>query len=298
MADQQNKYQMAGIGEVLWDLLPDGKQLGGSPMNVVYHCKSAGIKSVVVSAIGADDLGTEILDELKQKNLSSEYVQILPGRPTGTVTVKLTKGIPDFTIHPDVAWDEIKWSNNLESLAKSIDAVAFGSLSQRNKVTNNSILRFLKSMKPDSLRVFDVTLRQIFHSAELLDSSLKLSNILKLNDEELPVLAKYFRLKGPIKVQLLKLIRKYSLDLVAYTMGSEGSWLMTRNRISEMKAPEVQIEDTVGAGDAFTGVLIARLLQKKPLEEIHAGATAVAASVCTKAGGTPEHDDIKTNFKS
>ncbi|MCK5821811.1 MAG: carbohydrate kinase [Bacteroidales bacterium] len=287
MTERESKYQMAGIGELLWDILPDGRKLGGSPMNVAYHCQAAGIKSAVVSAIGNDKLGSEILEQVQEKEITRDFIQIYDNSPTGTVSVKLNQGIPDFTIHPDVAWDEIQWNKKLEELARSIDAVAFGSLSQRNSVSRQTIQNFLKSMKPDSLRVFDINLRQQFHSKELLKETLELSNILKINNEELPVLAKYLNLKGTVNEQLHALINCYSLKLVAYTMGSEGSWLLSKDSFSDMQAPKVKIADTVGAGDAFTGVLIAGLLKGKPMKIIHQEASSVAGWVCSKAGAMP-----------
>lgn len=258
-------------------------------MNVAYHCQAAGIKSAVVSAIGNDKLGSEILEQVQEKEITTDYIQICNDRPTGTVSVNLNQGIPDFTIHPDVAWDEIQWNDQLEELAKSIDAAAFGSLSQRNSVSQKTIQSFLKSMKPDSLRVFDVNLRQNHHSVELLSDSLSLCNILKINDEELPILSGYLNITGTIKEQLHTLIDTYSLKLVAYTMGAKGSWLVTRDTYSEMHAPKVKIADTVGAGDAFTGVLLAGLLEGKPMKIIHQEATAVAGWVCSREGGTPDY---------
>lgn len=290
MTERLYKYQMVGIGELLWDILPeDGRKLGGSPMNVAYHCQAAGIKSAVVSAIGNDKLGSEIIEKVQEKEITTDYIQICDNSPTGTVSVKLNQGIPDFTIHPDVAWDEIQWNDQLEELAKSIDAAAFGSLSQRNSVSQKTIQSFLKSMKPDSLRVFDINLRQQFHSKELLKETLESSNILKINDEELPVLAKYLNLKGTVNEQLHALINSYSLNLVAYTMGAKGSWLLTKDSFSEMQAPKVKIADTVGAGDAFTGVMIAGLLKGKELEIIHQEATSVAGWVCGEAGAMPRY---------
>ena len=177
----------------------------------------------------------------------------------------------------------------MDELAKSIDAAAFGSLSQRNSVSRQTIQRFLKRMNPESLRVFDVNLRQNHHSAELLSSSISLCNILKINDEELPILSDYMNLTGPIKEQLHTLIDTYSLKLVAYTMGAKGSWLLTKDTVFEMQAPKVRIADTVGAGDAFTGVLIAGLLKGKQLDLIHQEATEIAGWLCSQEGGTPTY---------
>jgi fructokinase len=293
MTEGDNKYRMAGIGEILWDLLPDGRQLGGSPMNVVYHCNAAGINSVVVSAVGRDSNGKEILDLVCKKGNSTSFIHTLDSHPTGTVSVKLDMGIPDFTIHNDVAWDYIPWSNALLELAENIDAVAFGSLAQRNEVSRETIRKFISNMKPGSIRVFDINLRQDFHSREILDNSLKLATILKINDEELPVLANYYNISGSDYQIAKKLMEKFKLDLLALTRGSKGSTLFSREIISVKNAPEVKIKDTVGAGDTFTGVMIAGLLKNKPIEEIHKDAVETAAWVCSKEGGTPAYEGLR-----
>jgi len=289
MTEGANKYQMAGIGEILWDLLPDGRQLGGSPMNVVYHCQAAGINSVIVSAVGKDKPGRDILEMVESKNNSTEYIQILDDYPTGTVSVLLNRGIPDFTIHENVAWDYISWSEKLKNLAKTIDALAFGSLAQRNRVSGDTIRQFISHMKPGSIRLFDINLRQHFHSLEILVESLQMASILKINDEELPVLANYLKLDGSVFQNVQLIIQKFNLDLVALTRGSNGSTLYTDNVVSVKNAPEVDIKDTVGAGDTFTGVLIAGLLKNRPIEEIHKDAVETAAWVCTQEGGTPAY---------
>jgi len=280
---------MAGVGELLWDLLPEGQKLGGSPMNVVYHCQAAGIESAVVSAVGTDELGKEIMKEVRGKGISTEYIQLAKGWPTGTVTVKLTDGIPDFTIHENVAWDQIHWNEQLEKLSGSIDAAAFGSLSQRNQATRETLKKFLRNMKKESIRVFDINLRQHFHSFDIIHDSLELSTVLKINDEELPILAGYLKLKGSVKTIMLRLIKLYNLDLIAFTRGHKGSILYGSDMISVMQAPKVKIKDTVGAGDTFTALLIAGMLKEKSLRDIHGEATEAAARVCTQDGGTPEY---------
>ena len=291
MTEAKPELRMAGIGELLWDLLPDGKQLGGSPMNVVYHCQAAGIKSVVISAVGTDELGNEIIEQVKKGGNSTEYIQISRHLPTGTVSVQLNDGIPDFTIHNDVAWDNIHWNDSLAALAKSVDAVAFGSLAQRDNVSRTSINNFLNHMRPDSIRVFDINLRQNYHSKEIVSQALQKASILKINDEELPVLADYLDLKGSVNNQVRKIMDRFKLDLVAYTRGGLGSILYSDDQISEMPAPKVKIKDTVGAGDTFTAVLISGLLQGKPLEEIQHEAGVMAAWVCTHQGGTPTYKE-------
>ena len=289
MIDNSGPYKMAGIGELLWDLLPDGKQLGGSPMNVVYHCQAAGIKSVVVSAVGNDPPGNEIIKVVKQKGNSTDFIQRNTDQPTGTVSVKLENGIPDFTIHKDVAWDNIQWDDSLMELARSIDAVAFGSLAQRDPVSRATIKKFLVEMRPDSIRVFDINLRQHYYSKELIEEALKIATVLKINDEELPVLTKNLNITGPAYEQIKSIMQIYELKLVAYTKGGQGSILFSQDLTSVRNAPEVKVADTVGAGDTFTGVLIAGLLNNKPLVEIHKEASDRAAWVCTQQGGTPPY---------
>jgi fructokinase len=187
---KQKTFQVAGIGELLWDLLPNGKQLGGAPANFAYHIKQAGCESFVVSSLGTDTLGNEILELFDQYALDKNYVEQTPEFPTGTVTVSLdSKGIPSYIIHENVAWDNIGWNSSLEALAKSVDAVCFGSLAQRNTVSRQTILNFLNATKTDCLRVFDINLRQAFYNIETILKSLELANILKLNDDELPVVA-------------------------------------------------------------------------------------------------------------
>lgn len=289
MTKPRTEFRMAGIGEILWDLLPDGKQLGGSPMNVVYHCQAAGIKSVVVSAVGSDSLGNEIIEKVRRIGNSTEYIQICTDRPSGTVSVLLNQGIPDFTIHKNVAWDQITWNDSLNKLAENLDAVAFGSLSQRDEISHTTIKKFLNHMQPDSIRVFDINLRQNYHSKKLISEALEMATILKINDEEMPVLSAYLNLEGSVYDQIKEIMGLYKLDLVAYTKGGLGSILFSKESISEMPATKVKIEDTVGAGDAFTGVLIAGLLKNMSLDEIHKEATEIAAWVCTKEGGTPPY---------
>jgi len=282
-------FLTVGIGEVLWDLLPNGRQFGGSPVNVIYHCQAAGIPSTIVSAIGKDSDGEDILTELDNKNISKEYIQISEENPTGKVTVELNEGIPNFIIHPDVAWDKIRWNQQLEKLAKRADAVAFGSLPQRDFVSRNTMQTFIGKMKRKSLRVFDINLRQHFHSAATIKDSLSLCNILKINDEELPVLAMYLKMDGPAEVIIERIIHDYKLELLAYTKGANGSSIFTSDDRWDMKSPKVNIKDTVGAGDAFTGALIAGLLMQKEISEIHTEATKIAAWVCESNGAMPKY---------
>ncbi len=290
MSDKE--FNIVGLGEILWDMFPHGKKLGGAPANFAYHAQCLYGKGFVVSAVGGDELGNEILERLDSLGLSKEYVAIDRGHPTGTVTVKLDKaGQPEYTIHEDVAWDNIPYTEKLAELAARTDAVCFGSLAQRSAVSHNTIDKFLKSTRPVCLRVFDVNLREAFYSKEIICDSLKLCNILKLNNDELPVIAELCSISGDEKEILSGLIEKYSLDLVALTMGKEGSRLITTEEDSFYEAEDVEVVDAVGAGDAFTGAMVMGLLNKSPLKAIHKHASRVADYVCTQKGATPEIPD-------
>ncbi len=278
---------VTGIGELLWDMLPQGKQLGGAPFNFSFHASQAGCEAHVVSAIGDDDSGAEIIKSMAFLNLDDKYIQT-SSCPTGSVEVKLNeKGHPDYTIIEDVAWDHISWDIGLAGLAQATDAVCFGSLAQRNSTSRRTILKFLETVSPNCLKVFDINLRQNFYTPGILLESLKHANILKLNEEELPVVASLFSLDGNSESQLVKLSQIFGLEYIAYTMGSEGSLLMGRGESSFVKAPKVEIVDTVGAGDSFTAVLVTGILNEIPLNDIHKKATEIAAIVCTCAGATP-----------
>lgn len=285
-----HRFKVAGIGELLWDLLPKGKQLGGAPCNFAYHASRAGCNSFVVSTLGTDNLGNEILEILDEHGLDKSYVKQAADFPTGTVTVSLdANGIPSYIIHENVAWDNIDWNSSLEILAKSVDAVCFGSLAQRNTVSRQTILNFLNATNPDCLRVFDINLRQSFFSEETIVKSLELANVLKLNDEELPLVAELLGLQGSDDDLLQHLISRFDLKLIALTKGANGSLLVTENEQSFMEVPKVKVADTVGAGDSFTAVLVAGLLQNHDLKKIHENATQVAAFVCTQDGAMPEY---------
>ncbi len=283
---------MAGIGELLWDMLPEGKQLGGAPTNFGYHAFQQGCQAFVVSALGTDASGNEILDRFGELGLDKTYVQQNKAFPTGTVTVSLdTNGIPSYIIHENVAWDHIAWNSPLEALAKEVDAVCFGSLAQRNPESRQTILNFLKSTKADCLKVFDINLRQSFYSREIIYQSLELSTILKLNEDELPVVAGLLGISGTEEELLMQIHQMFDLHPIALTKGAKGSLLFTEKEQSFMEVPKVEIADTVGAGDSFTAVLVAGLLQNHDLKKIHEKATRVAAFVCTQKGATPKIPD-------
>jgi len=279
---------IAGIGELLWDVLPSGKELGGAPCNFAYHAIQAGCEGFVVSAIGKDELGAELKHEIRELGLSNQYIQENEF-PTSTVTVKLDdKGHPDYTIHKNVAWDHIRWNKDMQQLARKLDAVCFGSLAQRSPESEHSVKSFISALKPGCLKVFDINLRQKFYSEKVIINSLNISDVLKLNEEELLIVAGFLGFKGDIERQIDQLINQFKLKYVVYTMGSNGSIIKSTEESSYTEAPKIQVADTVGAGDAFTAIFIAGILKGISLTETHNEATEIAAYVCTQKGATPK----------
>jgi fructokinase len=279
---------VAGIGELLWDMLPSGKQLGGAPCNFAFHAMQTGCESHVISAIGQDELGEELIQTFKSLGLSDRYIQ-KNEFPTSKVTILLNEqGQPDYTIHEQVAWDHIQWNQEMGQLAEKLDAICFGSLAQREPESRNAIVSLLNSVKSDCLKVFDINLRQHYFSKELVLQSIVLSDVLKLNDDELPVVADFAGITGDLHSQLDQIISRYDLKYIVYTMGSKGSVVASPSEYSKVEAPVVQVADTVGAGDAFTAVFISGILNGYPLALVHQKATEIAALVCSRKGATPE----------
>ena len=227
-----NKPIVAGIGELLWDILPTGKQVGGAPSNFAYHAMQAECECIVFSAVGNDPEADELLSALTGLNINCEFIQ-RNSFPTGTVTVTLNeKGHPQYIIHEYTAWDNIVFNSKTELKIKDLDAVCFGSLGQRNSVSAATIQRFLEMVKSGCMKVFDVNLRQNFYSPEIISKSLEFSDVLKLNDEELPVLAGLFALTGEVNNQLKQLLNRFNLRYIVYTMGEKGSIIINDNEFS------------------------------------------------------------------
>jgi fructokinase len=283
-----NNPLVVGLGEVLWDLLPTGKQLGGAPANFAYHAKAMGAQAYVVSCVGEDELGDEIQKRIKAIGLSDEYVAVDGEHATGTVTVELdADGKPTYVIHEDVAWDFIAPRPELIGLASRIDCVCFGSLAQRSPVSRTTIRDFVTATRDDCLRIFDINLRQHYFNIDTIAPGLSWATVLKLNDEELPVLARLLSIEGTATEMLGTFCRRYNLDLIALTKGGQGSLLFTPEAHSIQPGLPVEVADTVGAGDAFTAALAMGLLAGLELDAIAAGANRVAAYVCSQNGATP-----------
>lgn len=281
-------HTIIGLGEILWDMLPGGKQLGGAPANFACCAGSLGAKGVVISAIGDDELGREILDAIDAMGLSARTVATDPQHPTGTVSVHIDAGgKPTYTIEPNVAWDYIPADQTLLSAAAEASAICFGSLAQRSETSRHSIRTMLKTAPKDSLRIFDVNLRGDFYGPEVIQESLELANVLKVSDEELPVIASMLSIEGDTVDILAQLSKSYTLRLAALTRGPGGSLLFAEGQTSDRPAHETQIADTVGAGDAFTAAIALGMLAGHDLDRINSQASRIASYVCSQKGATP-----------
>ncbi|MCI6334480.1 MAG: carbohydrate kinase [Bacteroidales bacterium] len=280
---------VVGMGEALWDVLPEGKKIGGAPANFAYHVSQFGLPSCVVSAIGDDALGKEIIENFTSKGLDQLIAEV--PYPTGTVQVEIDQtGIPLYDIKENVAWDNIPYTEHLDALAKRTKAVCFGSLAQRNVVSRETINHFLDTMPKDddSLVVFDVNLRQGFYNKEILCKSMQNCNILKINEEELITVSRMFGYPGiDLQDKCWILLGKYNLKMLILTCGINGSYVFTPGNVSFQPTPKVEVADTVGAGDSFTAAFIASILKGKSVTEAHTIAVKTSAFVCTQKGAMP-----------
>jgi fructokinase len=281
-------FRVLGIGEVLWDLLPAGPQPGGAPANFACHAHALGARAGVVTRVGNDALGRDIRQRFETLGLPVGLVQMDERAPTGTVGVELDAlGVPRFTIHENAAWDLLVATPPAVAAAAAADAVCFGSLGQRGEPARRCIQALVAATPPPALRIFDVNLRQPFYSDEVLLQSLRLANVLKLNDGELPVLSALAGAGGPPEAQLEALARRFDLRVVALTRGAGGSLLLGPGGFADHPGLPAQVVDTVGAGDAFTAALALGLLLGWPLDRTSAVANEVACHVCGCAGATP-----------
>lgn len=274
-----------GIGEILWDMLPQGRQLGGAPANFAYHVSKLGMQGVVVSAIGNDALGDEIMSFLEDKNLDLHFMRV--ENPTGVVNIELNDvGIPMYNIVENVAWDSIPFTSELEVLAQNTKAVCFGSLAQRNEVSRNTIRRFIESLPQQCLKVFDVNLRQQYYSREIIEWSMTHCDVLKLNDEEIVELKRIWAMEEITDASFCaELQRRYDIKIIILTCGAAGSYVYSKDgAVSFQETPTVDVVDTVGAGDSFTAAFVVSLLKGESIAVAHSKAIAVAAATCTHSG--------------
>jgi fructokinase len=279
---------IVGLGELLWDLLPAGAQLGGAPANFAYIASLLGNKGIPASRLGQDSLGADAIRRLAELGLSTEFIQEDADHPTGTVNVEVDRaGQPRFEIAESVAWDFLEWTPQWQKLAQQADAVCFGSLAQRSERSRATIRRFLSVMRKSAVRVFDVNLRQNFYSTEVVAESMKLATIVKLNHEELPTIISLFELEARGEEASARQLLSHEVKLVCVTRGSGGSLLVSANERSEHPGFRVKVADTVGAGDAFTAALVHGYLRGTPLAQINETANRIGAWVASQSGATP-----------
>lgn len=279
---------IAGIGEVLWDVYPDAAHFGGAPANFACHAASLGAEAWMVSAVGADEFGDRALDSLRQRGVECGLVNRDPGHSTGRVLVTLdAAGQASYEFAADTAWDHLAWSGELASLARRCDAVCFGTLGQRSPISRDTIRRFVETTPRAALKVFDVNLRQRFYDRETIEISLAIASAVKLNGEELPIVAELCGINARTPREMLReLVSRYDLRLAALTCGPDGALLLAGGEESKCPAVPAAVLDTVGAGDAFTAALISDFLRGLPLAKINRHANAVASFVCSQPGAT------------
>lgn len=282
-----NKPIVVGIGELLWDVLPTGKKAGGAPINFVYHATQLGAEGYAISAVGKDELGEEIVQELDNNHIAHCIESV--DYSTGTVEVTLEKGIPTYNIIENVAWDHIPVSSKAIEIVKEAKAICFGTLAQRNMDSRKALTELLSYAPEDALRFFDINIRQNYYSKELILDLLEKANILKINDEELEMLRPMMGLEGDYEVCCKALLEKYGLKYVILTAGSKFSAIYSTDENSVIGTPKVAVADTVGAGDSFSGAFVYSILAGKSLKEAHRKAVNTAAFVCSKEGAWPEY---------
>lgn len=285
----ENKHPVIiGVGELLWDMLPEGKRAGGAPINFVYHATRLGAQGYAVSAVGNDALGDEILAELEKSGI--KYCISRNDHPTGHVKVVLNDGIPSYDIVEGVAWDYLTASAEAEELVKRADAVCFGTLALRSPQSKQAIETLLSFAPKDALRFFDVNLRGNYYSAELIDELLKKANVFKINDDEIEVLKKLFGFSGTVDEICRTFISRYGLKYMIFTAGDKFSAIYTPSEKSWLPTPKVKVADTVGAGDSFSGAFVYNILTGKSLAQAHKAAVDIAAFVSTKSGAWPAYE--------
>ena len=281
--------QIVAIGELLWDVFPSGPRFGGAPVNFACHAAALGAEVSLLSGVGSDPLGDRAFQELERHVVQTVGLQRSENYPTGAVQVAVSPaGQPSYQFGEDDAWDHLQWFDHCETLAGNADVICFGSLGQRRPESRKFIERFIKATSQHSWRVFDINVRQPFFHEDVVSPSLGWANVLKLNDEELPILARMFALAGPVEAQLQQLARRFDLSVVAFTRGPQGALLVRDDQVVDVAGVVVEVCDTVGAGDAFTAAMVHGLLAEVDLQAVTSYACEVAAFVCSQVGATPD----------
>lgn len=282
------KFTAIGLGEILWDVLPDKRMLGGAPANFAYHVNALGGVGIPVSSIGDDELGQEALRTLEENNVSTAYISVDPEHPTGTVNATIdAHGVATYSFPDDVAWDFLTFDNATTELVSKADAICFGTLAQRARTSRTAITGLLKSA-PNALKIYDINLRQDFFTPDRIKASLALADVLKINDDELVMIMNMFGLPRDEREALDLLRCRYDLKLGVLTRGGEGSLIVSEDGFSDIPGVSAQVVDTIGAGDSFTAAMTLAYLHGRSLDEINLYATKVAAYVCGQAGAMPD----------
>ena len=284
-----HRIKCAGLGEVLFDVYPTGPKIGGAPANFAYHCRQNGLEAMAISSVGHDKLGFEARNLLAARFLPAMLMD--NDKCTGYVQVTLNeKGVPTYEFADDTAYDNIPLTDVFLETVATLDMICFGSLAQRNKISHQSIMRILDTMKPGSLRIFDVNLRRNFYTKEIIEESLKRTEIMKCNEDELPILCEIAGIKEPSADAYHEYLQSRGIDCFIFTEGSVQSTVYLNDEVSVEPTPKVQnVVDTVGAGDSFTATIISQLMQGATLKDAHKQAVKVAAFVCTQKGAMPDY---------
>ena len=290
------KPMVLSLGELLWDMLPSGKRAGGAPVNFIYHAVHNGADGYAISAVGEDELGDELVAATKNAGINAIIQR--NAWPTGTVDVQLKNGIPEYTIVRGVAWDHILYTRQLINQVEKADAVCFGTLGLRSPESHDTIIELLKHTKPGAMKFFDINIRGDHYSKDLIDELLRTATVFKLNDAELLLLRDMFDIRGASDDEACRwFLNEYGLDYVILTAGSTFSTIVAKTgESSTVPTPHVEVEDTVGAGDSFSGTFTAKILNGASLTEAHRAAVNVAAFVCTQSGGWPKYPDVVPDY--
>ena len=288
-------HLVLGIGELLWDILPEGKRLGGAPANFSVMAGRLGSHAAILSRIGRDDFGREAVRILDPLPADTSFLQVDPAHETGRVTVALTNGQAEYTFHQPVAWDSLELSDEWIKLAERADAICFGSLAQRSIESRQTIQTLAAQTTSRCVRIFDVNLRPPFYSSEVLQESLELATVVKMNDAEIPIVLALLGmsvegdgLPGNLRMSATRLLSEFpTLQMVAITRGGHGSLLVTREEWHEHPGFPTKVEDTIGAGDAFTAAIAHYLLRGAGLAVLNEAGNRWGSWIASQSGAMP-----------